>query len=405
MLGAEEWLVIRVVAVFALVTGMAYLLTRPIARRIQARLGFAQLVVAGLPFVALGMIARAPAVNVLSDDLLSRLSPFLALALTVVGLRLGLRVDVPHLLATPRAVATLAVSRFALGGSLVFLAVVAGSEGIAGFQDPAVVRRAAVLAIAGTVTSIAITRGLSGLRATEDIPLTERAVRLGELIAIGGLLVLGAYVRPGDGAVERVTALPPELWLLTAVGLAAVLGILMFQLLRDPAAQGDDAPVLAIGAVAVVAGVASYLGFSPLAIGALVGIVLGQLAGAGRDALEAAFDRYQRAVYGVLLFVLGALALPLTGHAFVVAALFVIVRLVSTVAATRLGLLLGRTSVDREAWRRLIVAPLGATSLAIVIAAHELDRAIDIGPVALALILAALVTELVWHVAPEEATR
>ena len=81
MLGAEEWLVIRVVAVFALVTGMAYLLTRPIARRIQARLGFAQLVVAGLPFVALGMIARAPAVNVLSEDLLSRVSPVHALAL------------------------------------------------------------------------------------------------------------------------------------------------------------------------------------------------------------------------------------------------------------------------------------------------------------------------------------
>ena len=51
--------------------------------------------------------------------------------------------------------------------------------------------------------------------------------------------------------------------------LAVVLGLLVYQLLRDPASSGDDAPVFALGSLGIVAGVASYLGFSPLAASGL----------------------------------------------------------------------------------------------------------------------------------------
>ena len=406
MLGPEEWFVIRVIATFTIVIAMAYVVNRPVARRWQQRLGIAQLAVAGLPFIALGMVARLPSIAVLDDELLRRLTPLLGLALSVVGLRIGLRIDVPYVLATPRAAATLFAARFAFSGALIYIALTALAYGTAGFHDSTVIRSSVILALAGTVTSITVARGLTGLLATEDIPLAERAVRLGELASVLGVLLLGAYARPWTVSRSAVAAaLPPELWLLTAVGLAGVLGILVFQLLRDPAASGEDAPVIALGSVAIVAGVASYLGFSPLAIGLLVGVTVGQLAGAHRERLEAAFDRYQRAIYGLLLFVLGALAVPVPDHAIVVAIVFVIARLVASLLATRLGLVVAGRTVDRDAWRRLVISPLGATAVAIVIAGHELYPDLDIAPSALALICAALVTELLLRVSARQVAR
>lgn len=398
MLGPEEWFVIRVIATFTIVIAMAYVVNQPAAWRLQQRLGISQLAVAGLPFIALGMIARLPAIGVVDDELLARLTPLLGLALSVIGLRIGLRVDVPDALATPRAAATLFAVRFALAGVLIYVAVTF-VFGTTGFTDTSVIRVSVILALAGTVTSITVARALSGLQATDDIPLTERAIRLGEVAAVLGVLLLGAYSRPSPGTgAPLAAALTPELWLLTAIGLSGVLAILVFELLRDPAARGEDSPVLALGAVAIVAGVASYLGFSPLAIGMLVGIIIGQLSHGHRARLEAAFDRYQRAVYGLLLFVLGALAVPVPDVAILVAAVFVVARLFASLLATRIGLVIARKTVDPNAGNRLAIAPLGATAVAIVIAGHELYPHLDVAPNALALICAALATELLLRV-------
>lgn len=400
VLDPGELNVIRVILTLAALAGFAYVINLPWARRWQDRLGIAQLAVAGLPFVVLGVLARS--VGVLDDALLAQLSPLIEIALAVVGVRIGLRVDVPHLIAAPRPVVILVAARVALGwlvmvgASLVVIRVMRGALDIAAIRD------AIVLALAGSVTSAAAGRGLTGLLATEDAPLAERVIRIAELASVLGFLVLTVRVRSSRAA---PTELPWELWLLIAVGLAAVLGLLVYAIVRDRAARGHGAAVLAIGTVATVAGVATYLGFSPLGIAVLVGATVGQLVGPGRETLEALFDSYQRSIYALLLFVLGVIAVPLTPLAIVLALAFVIARTGVHVGATRLGLVLAESRVDREALRRLGVSPMGATAIAIVISAQTVYPEADVAPAALAVICASVVAELLLRVPLREARR
>src|SRR4051794_39512221 len=122
VLGSDEWLVIRFITLVAAVAALAYVLNLNTTQNWQRKLGITQLAVAGLPLVALGMLTRAPHVGVLSDALLTDLSPIVGIALAGIGIRIGLRVDIPHTVGTPRSVATLAFFRLVLPWWAMFLA-------------------------------------------------------------------------------------------------------------------------------------------------------------------------------------------------------------------------------------------------------------------------------------------
>lgn len=395
MLELADLDVIRVIVLLAAVAGFAYVVNLPSVRRWEDRLGITQLAIAGLPFIALGMLARSS--ELLDEKLLGQLSPLIAIALTVVGIRAGLRFDIPRLLATTRAPALLAGTRLAFGWITTFATALAVYRAVGWGAEDSQVRDALILALAGSVTSAATGRGLRGLQAIDDMPLSERVIGIGKIASLLGFLLLTVRVR---SVFAPPLPVPPILWLLVALGLSIVLAFLMLALLRDRAVTGEHAAVLAIGTVAVVGGVATYLGFAPLCIGALVGASLGQLLARRRDAVVAAFERYNRSIYALLLFVLGAMALPLTWFSALVAITFVLARGLAHVGATRLGLFLSGTRVDHETLRRLGVSPLGATAIAIVISAQTIYPEAQLAPVIVAVICAAMVTEAMFRVPP-----
>ena len=389
MLGTNEWLVIRIIALVAAVAGMAYVLNLPSTQQLQRRLGIAQLAVAGLPLIVLGMLTRAPQLGVLSDALLDQLSPIVGIALAGVGIRIGLRLDIPHLVGTPRSIAMLFVVRL-----VVPFAVMTGVGlltmrflGIDGGEN---LRNAALLATAATVSSAAAARQLSGVLVTEDISISQRAAQLIELACVIGFLLITAYSR-------RHSELAPEVWLLNAVGLSVVLGTCAALLFRDPAARGVDAPVIAIGTVAIVAGAAMFLGFSPLPIGLLVGMTVGVVAGDRRGALESAFDDYQRLIYGLLLFMLGAVAVPLEVSAALVALAFVLARVLGNLLSTPLAVRVAKVELAPSTMRQYEAAPMGATAVALVLSAHLLYPGSIAQAGAIAIVLATVVSEAILH--------
>lgn len=392
MLGSNEWLVIRIIALVAAVAGMAYVLNLASTQRLQRRLGITQLAVAGLPLIVLGMLTRAPQLGVLSDALLDQLSPIVGIALAGVGIRIGLRLDIPHVVGTPRSIAMLALVRLALPWAVMFSVGVMAMRlvGIDAHED---IRNAALLATAATVSSAAAARSLSGVLVTEDISLSQRAAQLIELGCVVGFLLITAYTR------GRHSTLAPEVWLLNAVGLAVVLGICAALLFRDRAARSVDAPVIAIGTVAIVAGAAMFLGFSPLPIGLLVGMTVGVVAGDRRAELESAFDDYQRLIYGMLLFLLGAVAVPLDISIAPVALAFVVARVLGYLIATPVAVSLSKVEVAPSTKRQLEAAPMGATSVALVLSAHLLYPGSTIAQTgAIAVVLATTVSEAILHV-------
>lgn len=390
MLGTNEWLVIRIIALVAAVAGMAYVLNLPSTQQLQRRLGITQLAVAGLPLIVLGMLTRAPQLGVLSDELLDQLSPIVGIALAGVGIRIGLRLDIPHLVGTPRPIAMLALVRVALPwlamAGMGFLAM-----RLAGIDGGENARNAALLATAATVSSAAAARQLSGLTVTEDISISQRAAQLIELACVVGFLLITAYAR------GRHSSLAPEVWLLNAVGLAVVLGTCAALLFRDRAARSVDAPVIAIGTVAIVAGAAMFLGFSPLPIGLLVGMTVGVVAGDRRGELESAFDDYQRLIYGMLLFLLGAVAVPLDFSAALVALAFVIARVLGYIASTPIAVKVAKIEIAPSTRRQFEAAPMGATAVALVLSAHLLYPGSIAQAGAIAVVLATVISESILH--------
>lgn len=389
MLGTNEWLVIRIIALVAAVAGMAYVLNLPSTQQLQRRLGITQLAVAGLPLIVLGMLTRAPQLGVLSDALLDQLSPIVGIALAGVGIRIGLRLDIPHLVSTPRSIAMLALVRLALPW------VVMAGAGLLAMRwlgiDGDNARNAALLATAATVSSAMAARQLSGVLVTEDISISQRAAQLIELACVIGFLLITAYAR------GRHSTLAPEVWLLNAVGLAVVLGTCAALLFRDPAARGVDAPVIAIGSVAMVAGAAMFLGFSPLPIGLLVGMTVGVVAGDRRAELESAFDDYQRLIYGLLLFMLGAVAVPLELSAALVALAFVVARVLGYLVSTPLAVRIARIDIAASTKRQFEAAPMGATAVALVLSAHLVYPSSIAQAGAIAIVLGTVVSEAILH--------
>lgn len=383
--------VIRVVVILAIVAGLAYLIGRPKAKAWQRRVGIAQVAVVGLPLVLLGMILRAPGVDVLDDAVLDSLAPVLAIALATIGMRIGMRVDVGQLLGTDRDVALLVGARalvgwLGIGGALLaYLAWRGGGE-----LATSEVRNVLVLVLAGTVTSSSAIRGATGIQAAEDARLSERVARIEELIGVVGLLVVTAAIRPAGDVHE----LSPELWLLVAIGLGGVVGVLLYALSRDRAMASHDAPVLVLGGIAITAGVALVLHLSPLTVGLLAGVVLGHLARAERQGFEAALAGIERPIYSFFLFVIGAMCLPLTWAAAGLAAVFVAVRYVARWAGTALGLRAGGITVDGETLRRLAVSPLGASSIALVASVQALYPDDVLAPVALGMVAATVLAEV-----------
>ncbi|MCB9591130.1 MAG: hypothetical protein H6719_00235, partial [Sandaracinaceae bacterium] len=74
-------LVLRSVLGLVLLVVLVWAASHPRLRRIEEWLGLRQVLTAGFAFVALGVIARQPAVGILSDDVLDDLTPVLHFAL------------------------------------------------------------------------------------------------------------------------------------------------------------------------------------------------------------------------------------------------------------------------------------------------------------------------------------
>src|SRR4030095_7728849 len=75
--------------------------------RFQERLGINGVITAGFPFIALGVIARRPAIGLLSDDLVARLLPVVDVGLGWLGFIIGAQLDIRVLDRVPKGTAYL----------------------------------------------------------------------------------------------------------------------------------------------------------------------------------------------------------------------------------------------------------------------------------------------------------
>jgi hypothetical protein len=390
--------VIKTILGLVALLSLAYIAGHPRVQQIERTLGISQVITAGFPFVVLGSIARLPSVGILTDEVLAQLGPLLRFGLGWIGFIIGFRFDVSKIESAPQGVLSF-VSLRAFGSFIVI--VVATASLLLGasvltresLTDPVFLRDALILGTAGSLTSLTAPDLLAARGGNErSVALVSSIIRFEEVMGILGMLFVAAYFRPAASAASW--QIPGTAWLLLTLGLGAAMGILVYAILLRRTTSPAESMVLILGSVAYSAGMAGYLRLSPVVVCFVAGVLLVNFPGHYRERLEQALAHLERPIYLVFLVVVGALwnMADLQGWALMV--VFVIARF----AGKWVGVQLGRRQSDIEllpdAQSSLVIAPMGALSIAIVVGAEILYPGGSISQIVTAIVGGAIVTEI-----------
>jgi hypothetical protein len=386
--------VIRVILGLVALVVLAYVVGQRWFVAVQSRLGISSLLTAGLPFVFLGLIARQPGVDILTDPVLHNIQPILPLGLGWIGFSLGYRFDVRTMIGLPRELAVIAV----LTTAVPLAAIAAGAAVLfllrEGYGEAGFLRNAILLGVAGVI-------GVRELRprdhAAEQADPLRRVEQFQELAAIVGLFFLAAFFRPDMDVLGW--RLPGIAWVFVTFGLGTGLGLVVYVVLssfRDNA----EITLVVVGSVCLTAGLASVLRLSPVAVCFLAGALAFNLPGEWRGRVANVLEAVERPFYLAFLVVSGALWRIGAWEGWALFAVFVVARLVGKRAATSMltrGELASLGAADRA---RLVLAPFSPLAIAVVVNAQDLYSGPVVPWLLTAVIAGAMATEILIHLAP-----
>lgn len=382
--------VIRIILALVALLALSYLGAHPWVRRMERRLRIAQLVTAGFPFVALGIVLGLPSVGILTDSVLEILSPLLGFGLGWIGFTAGFRLNVRELDGLPkgtaRAVGFATALPFGLIVATASLLLLASSDwSELSLKSPSFLRDALILGTAGAMTAQQAAR-LLGDAAREQRSL----LRLEELAGMVGLAFIAAYFRPQGDAVGW--QLPGTAWIFLTVGLGVILGVLAYMVLLRSTSPAESM-LLLLGTVAFGSGFGASLFLAPMVVCFVAGVFISNIPGDHRPRLREALARLERPIYLLFLVIVGAIWEFGDWRGWVLLPFFVGARLVGKWLAETLIPKTTEISPGADHWtvRR---APIGQLSIAIVVSAQLLFPEAAIPILETAVLGGAILTEL-----------
>jgi Kef-type K+ transport system membrane component KefB len=397
--GARTLFAIKLILGLIALAILAYLGGHRSVVRLQERLGIANVIAAGLPFVALGVFAGHPAVGILSGDVLTRVRPILEFGLGWLGFIIGAQLDIRVLDKVPRGTAYL-ITVEALAPFLV-TAAACGAVMLAfgaSLEDGALWRDLVLLGTAAAMTAPRRFRGFANRTWREGKSVDTLLGQLDEIVGVVGLLFLTAYLRGSTGGTWQ---LPDTAWLFVSLGLGVALGALFFAMVRVPVSNAEFLAVI-LGSIAFASGLAGYLGLSPIVICFIAGTLVINFPCDQRESIFRILNHLERPIHVLFLVVAGAVWSIGDWRGWVLVPLFVAAR----TAGKWLGVLGAHASVgdvlpEGFADRRTLVSPLSSLSIALVVSVESLHRAPTLAWVTTAVIGGAFLIELVVQFLPE----
>lgn len=387
----STWFALKLIFGIAILLALTYIGGHPRALRLQERLGLRGVVLAGFPFIAIGLVAGLPSVGVLTDDVLPKLRPLLQFGLGWIGFIIGAHLDIKILDRVPRGTAYLilieAIAPFAV------TAVAAGAVMISVFGqslgDPATWRDVVLLGAAAAMTAPRRFRGLANVAWREGRGADVLLGQLDEIVGVLGLLFITAYFRGDQGGAWQ---LPGTAWLFVEVGLGVVVGVLIYALIRLP---GSSAEFLAIvlGSLAFASGLASVLRVSPLVVSFVAGTLITNFPNEQRADVFRILTRLEHPIHLLFLVIAGALWNVSDGRGWLLVPLFVVCRIVGK----WLGILTSRATLrgtvpDDFIERRSLILPMSTMALALVVSVERF-RSVGLAWVVTAVIGSSIIFE------------
>jgi len=321
----------------------------------------------GVEFLVVGALLGPFGLKVLDREILSGLEPFAVLTLTWVGLLMGLQLRYRHLTHFPVAYFRVALVEGAVALALAFAVLAAlfalwtPGGALASDRMRAALCLAAVAALSSPTA--AALHGPGGARAGHSAGLLRFVPAIDPLISLAGFAFLFAAWHVSSG-VLRVTPGTME-WILVSIAGGLVLGFVFLLLLRTTA-ETDEVMLLVLGMAIFSGGLASVFHLSPLVIGLVVGTLLGN-ARHCHERLMPIFMRLERPLYIALLVLAGAAWRFDDPWGYVLAAIYLVVRISVKFLGIRIAL--ATTSLPFQPPRRwwLGTLPQGAMAIAIAV--------------------------------------
>ncbi len=260
----------------------------------------AQLAASGLLFLALGAVVGPGSAGLLEWSDLVAVRPVLALGLGVAGVIVGLNLEPRLLRLLPRAVYAAALAHAGTAFLWVALPLAGPLLFSMGLPPGAAVGAAALLGAAASLSSghFAVLGYRTGrLDRNRGLSVALLTV-LDDVVGLGVLALALAFGVKGSvlGGLGLV-----GLALLLGVACGALLAFLMHGL-KD---HGELMAVL-LGGVALVSGAAAYLRVSTLLAGVACGATLAIIGGRAVEQAARELGRFERPVYLLLVFLVGA---------------------------------------------------------------------------------------------------
>lgn len=259
----------------------------------------------GTHFLFLGLVLGPHALGLLTEEAIRQLFPLLGLGLGWIGFLFGLQLDRRYLRQFPAVFFSLAMGQAVLTFVL-FLAL--GWAVLAGTGQDGEVQR--LLLIGAAATACVSTPAGIALISTNFLvkgkirDLLFFVASLDALVGIAALQVAYSLFPPGAVVGEMVVE-PDLLWILVALGMGVVCGILFLWLTR-PRPGGEELVLFLLGIAAFSSGAALQLQLSPLFVSVTMGVVVANLSPEPERVYRVLHD-WEKPIYVVFLILAGAL--------------------------------------------------------------------------------------------------
>lgn len=395
----NQYRVIRTLLGLLALLALAYIGAHPRVQELERRLGISQALTSGLPFVFLGLLARAPGIEVLNDEVLIALTPLLFFGLGWIGFNTGFQFEAAALNEVPQGTSSTVL--LLTGSSFAITAVVCGALLYIFGLDPDLqnlVRDAVIIGLAGALSSPILSQLTASRMRPRAVELAHTIAVLDDVVGVIGLAMLFSWVHPARGTWE----LPGVGWLFVTFGMAATLGLVMYAVLRGTDSSAESTAVL-LGCVCFTAGMAGFFSIPPLVVCFFAGVLLKNLPGSDKPRLATAFSRMEKPTYLVFFVVVGAMWNFDSWMGWALLPAFVISRIVGRWIGARMARQLPDVSrhpgIDEIQDPELVAPPMGALALAFVVTAQTLYSSSAIRAVVTAVIGGSIASEIIVQIA------
>ncbi|HYR28605.1 MAG TPA: hypothetical protein VEU30_09070 [Thermoanaerobaculia bacterium] len=380
----------RVVIALAVAAGLAVLGTHPAVMRWERRFGLTVLASSGFPFLLLGLVFRE--LDVLTLALLTDLRPLFEFGLGWIGLTIGMNLDIRRFDRLPSSAAPI----IALGSLLPIVFAAAACSATLVWLD--------VLPGKGLIRDGLILMACAAVSAPANLDLLLRrwesakqvvlqVTRIDQLAALAILGFVAIMFRPDRTA--TLWHLPRSGWFLMTLGLGALLGMVIFLIVRNARNEKEQLALL-MGTVALASGMAGYLALAVAVVCAIAGAVLINFPIRRGARVVQTLRDFERPILFLFLFIVGAAWRPDEWQGWLLGIVFALSRGYGKIVAMRIATWFAKDLPD---WRPLATALLPESSIAIVVlfSATAMDSGDHAAPVQWAInavIVGSILTEV-----------